>query len=122
MISKIRQWFKENFTSYSYSTWRESQNEYRRQMESGRVFDLAAFEYMLREDFPRHRILEVLRTYQTPADRREIESILRLLNGGELPPDCVECPIIDFPLTKETSNNEKDTNIDRVPEGTCTTL
>lgn len=120
MISKIRKWWKDNFPGYR--AWREVQNEFHRQMESERIFNLATVEYMLREDFPRHQILDLLRKNQTPTDRHEIETIMRILGGGSLPPDCVQCPVIDFPLTKETMSNENETNGDRVPEGSRATL
>jgi len=95
-MAKLVAWFRNTF----YTQWRESQDAVLAQLEHERIFTVAMVEFMLRQDYPRHQILEVMRKGRTPEEQVKIDKEMCALNDGQLPPDCVECPVIDFPTTR----------------------
>lgn len=125
-MSKLIVWWRRLFFGHEerelYKQALSARKEYEAQLHEEKVFLYAALEYMLRKDFTREEILAVLTQGEDVEFRDNVRKRILEMNDGVMPPDLMAVPVFDFPLTKETTSNENETNVSRVPAGTRAAL
>lgn len=109
-MSKLIVWWRRLFFGHEerelYKQALSARKEYEAQLHEEKVFIYAALEYMLRKDFTREEILTVLWQGEDTEFRDKVRRRVLEMNDGVMPPDIMETPVFDFPISPERKSTE----------------
>ncbi|EBV3390464.1 hypothetical protein ZQ72_26450 [Salmonella enterica subsp. enterica] len=109
-MSKLIVWWRRLFFGHEerelYKQALSARKEYEAQLHEEKVFIYAALEYMLRKDFTREEILTVLWQGEDTVFRDKVRRRVLEMNDGVMPPDIMETPVFDFPISPERKSTE----------------
>lgn len=109
-MSKLMVWWWRLFFGHEerelYKQALSARKEYEAQLHEEKVFIYAALEYMLRKDFTREEILTVLWQGEDTEFRDKVRRRVLEMNDGVMPPDIMETPVFDFPISPERKSTE----------------
>lgn len=109
-MSKLMVWWRRLFFGHEerelYKQALSARKEYEAQLHEEKVFIYAALEYMLRKDFTREEILTVLWQGEDTEFRDKVRRRVLEMNDGVMPPDIMETPAFDFPISPERKSTE----------------
>lgn len=109
-MSKLMVWWRRLFFGHEerelYKQALSAMKEYEAQLHEEKVFIYAALEYMLRKDFTREEILTVLWQGEDTEFRDKVRRRVLEMNDGVMPPDIMETPVFDFPISPERKSTE----------------